>query len=111
MTAQDSGFRRGEVWAAKLPGTPTEKYYLVVSNDRRNAALGTALVVRITSSPNRPSIPTIVEIPEGECVFGRVLCDEIEWLYPEDVRAKLGAFSAQAMQAVTAGLGAAVGKT
>lgn len=108
MTASDSGFRRGELWAATLPGMPSEKYYLVVSNNRRNQKLGTALVVRVTSSVHKPLVGSMVEIPHGEPLMGRVLCDEIEWMYPEDARAKVGAFSPATMRRVALGLKAAL---
>ena len=104
----DVTFLRGEVWAATLPGMKNEKYYLVVSNNARNRALGTALVVRITSS-DKPELASIVQIPPNECVTGRVLCDDIEDIWPEDVRQKLGAFSISTMRNVGAGLAAALG--
>jgi mRNA interferase MazF len=109
MSAVDSGFRRGELWAATLPGVSSEKYYLVVSNNGRNQKLGTALVVRLTSGVHKPLVGSMVEIPHGEALMGRVLCDEIEWMYPEDVRAKIGAFSPLSMRLVATGLKAALG--
>ncbi len=106
MTAR--AFLRGEVWAAILPGMTEEKYYLVVSGNARNRALGTALVVRITSS-NKPDISSIVRIPFGECVEGRVLCDDIEDMWADDARQKLGAFSGSTMRLVSDGLAVALG--
>lgn len=108
MSAMDSGFRRGELWVATLPGMPSEKYYLVVSNNLRNQKLGTALVTRLTSSIHKPLVGSMVEIPDGEPLMGRVLCDEIEWMYPEDARTKIGAFSPPTMRLVATGLKAAL---
>ena len=108
MSAVDSGFRRGELWAATLPGMPSAKYYLVVSNNRRNQKLGTALVTRITSGVHKPLVGSMVEIPDGEPLMSRVLCDEIEWMYPEDGRAKVDAFSPPTMRLVATGLKAAL---
>lgn len=100
-------FTRGEVWAANIPGGPDEeKYYLVVSNNQRNRALGTALAARITSS-NKPDLESIVTIPAKECVEGRVLCDDIYELWEEDARAKLGALSPRVMDLVNPALMAA----
>lgn len=109
MAAVDSGFRRGELWAATLPGMSSEKYYVVVSNNRRNQKLGTALVTRITSSVHKPHVGSMVEIPDREPLMGRVLCDEIEWIYPEDARSKIGAFSPPTMRLIEVGLKAALG--
>ena len=99
----EATFLRGEVWAATLPGMTEEKYYLVVSSNARNRTLKTALVVRITSS-NKPDISSIVRIPSGECVTGRILCDDIEDIWPEDARRRLGALSVGTMHLVNDGL-------
>lgn len=104
----DQVFLRGEVWAAVLPGMTEEKYYLVVSSNARNKALKTSLVVRITSS-DKPDISSIVRIPFGECVNGRVLCDDVEDMWPEDAKRKLGAFSVTTMHLVNSGLAVALG--
>lgn len=99
---------RGRLYAAVIPPLEVEKYYLVVSNNRRNAGLGTALVVRLTTSP-KPELPSIVVLPPGEALTGRVLCDDIEVMYLEDVRRSMGALSPPTMRAVGAALSAALG--
>ena len=106
----DIRFFRGEVWAAVLPGMTEDNYYLVVSSNSRNRALRTCLVVRITST-DKPDIPSIVRIPNGECVTGRVLCDDVEDMWPEDARTKLGAFTPSTMQMVNAAIAVALGLT
>ncbi|HEV7184980.1 MAG: type II toxin-antitoxin system PemK/MazF family toxin [Actinomycetales bacterium] len=100
-------FLRGEVWAATLPGMNDEKYYLVVSNNRRNQRLNTCLVVRITTS-KKPEIPSIVILPDREVLSGRVLCDDIEEMWPEDARRRLGGLSPATMSAVDQALAAAL---
>jgi mRNA interferase MazF len=85
-----------------------EKYYVVVSNNGRNQGLGTALVARITTS-NKPELASIVRVPLGEPVSGRVLCDDIEDIWEDDVRSLLGAFSPTTMRLINAGLVAALG--
>ena len=89
-------FVRGQVYFASLPGVDGEKPYLIVSNNARNAALGTALAARITTS-SKAHVRTAVAIPAGECCVGYVLCDDIEPLYPEDVRRLVGGLSMPVM--------------
>ena len=98
---------RGRVYAAVIPPLEVEKYYLVVSNNRRNTALGTALVVRLTTSA-KPALPSIVVLPSGEALVGRVLCDDIELMWQDDVRRDLGALSPPTMRRVAQGLSAAL---
>lgn len=55
-----------------------EKPHLIVSNQHRNRALDTVVCVRITTSPNPPSIPSVVAIEDRSgSVVGRVLCDQL----------------------------------
>ncbi|GAA1212992.1 type II toxin-antitoxin system PemK/MazF family toxin [Rhodoglobus aureus] len=103
-----TNFLRGQIYAATLPGMTAEKYYVVVSNNGRNRSLGTALVARITTS-DKPELASIVRVPFGEPVSGRVLCDDIEDIWEDDVRSLLGAFSPATMRLVDAGLAAALG--
>jgi mRNA interferase MazF len=99
---------RGQVCAATIPPMDQEKYYLVVSNNRRNKALETVLVARITSS-EKPNLSSIVSLPAGECVYGRVLCDDLVEMWPDDdVRTILGGLSTAAMRLVDAGLRSAL---
>lgn len=102
----DGQFYRGVIYAAFLEHVGEEKYYVVVSNNGRNRQLDTALAARITSSP-KPPIASIVPIQPGERVHGSVLCDDIEVLYPGEVRNSLGAFSPSMMRKIDEGLRAA----
>jgi mRNA interferase MazF len=101
---------RGRVYAAKLPHIDAnhEKYFLVVSNNRRNGQLPQVLVVRLTTSP-KPQVPSVVELGHPEPFVGRALCDDIETLYPDEVTRDLGALTPGAMARVEAGLRAALG--
>lgn len=94
---------RGRVYAALIIGIDTEKYFVVVSNNRRNAALPSALAVRITSSV-KPAIATIIELSMNDPVQGRVLCDDIVEIYGDEVRRDLGALSPTTMQSIGRGL-------
>ncbi len=98
---------RGRVYAAKLSNIKDEKYFLVVSNNQRNAHLPQVLAVRLTTSP-KPSIPSIVEIGKGEVFLGRAVCDDIVELYEDEIQRDLGALSPSAMSAVGNGLKAAL---
>ena len=102
-----TAFVRGQVYFAQLPGIDGEKPYLIVSNNARNTALGTALAVRITTSGKR-HVRTAIPLPDGECCVGYALCDDIEPLYPEDVRRLAGALSPPTMLRVADGLRAAL---
>jgi mRNA interferase MazF len=100
-------FLRGQVYRAKL-GNAEPKYYLVVSNNRRNGALDDVLVVRLTTS-DKPSLPSIVELGHGEPFIGRACCDDITWMEEAEVQAYLGALSPAAMARINVGLLAALG--
>jgi mRNA interferase MazF len=98
---------RGRVYAAELQHIEGQKYFLVVSNNRRNAALVQVLAVRLTTSP-KPAIPSIVELGPSEVFAGRAVCDDITELYRDEVRRDLGALTPGAMAAVDSGLRAAL---
>lgn len=98
---------RGRVYAALLTHVGSEKYFVVVSNNRRNRYFEQVLAVRITSTP-KPPIPSIVELGGSEVISGRVVCDDIVELYPDEVRRDLGALSPAAMARVGLGLKAAL---
>lgn len=99
---------RGRVYAAMLDESVGEKLYLVVSNNQRNRALGSALVARLTTT-RKPDYPSIVVLSDAEDFAGsRVLCDDIEDIYEAEVVRDAGALSARAMAAVDDGLRAAL---
>lgn len=99
---------RGRVYSAVLSGLEAvgEKYYLVTSNNRRNAALNSVLAVRLTTSA-KPAIPSIVETDPADVFVGRVVCDDVVELWDDEVRRDLGAMSPQTMRRVADGLRAA----
>jgi mRNA interferase MazF len=100
---------RGRVYAAIFEHIRDEgeKYYLVVSNDDRNRRLPQALAVRLITTP-KPRISSIVELDQRETFCGRVLCDDIVVLYPDEVTRDLGALTPGAMARVEDGLRAAL---
>lgn len=99
---------RGRVYEAVLEHIAEPKYYLVVSNNIRNRKLPQVLAVRLTTT-KKPPMPSIVELGAAEVFHGRVLCDDIEAIWPDEVRRDLGALTPNAMAQVEAGLRAALG--
>jgi mRNA interferase MazF len=100
---------RGRIYRAHLSHIGEDKYFLVVSNNRRNRAFEQVLAVRLTTTPPRDERPAMVPLGPGEIMTGWVSCDDIEVLYDDEVRADLGAITAPAMRCVEAGLRAARG--
>lgn len=98
---------RGQVYRAKL-GNTEPKYYLVVSNNRRNAALDDVLVVRLTTTA-KPRIPSIVELGSPDPFTGRACCDDITWMTETEVQEYLGALVPATMRRIDEGLRAALG--
>jgi mRNA interferase MazF len=100
---------RGRMYRAHLSHIGEDKYFLVVSNNRRNRAFEQVLAVRLTTTPPRDERPAVVPLGPGEIMTGWVSCDDIEVVYDDEVRADLGAITAPAMRRVEAGLRAALG--
>lgn len=98
---------RGRVYAARLTGSPEDKYFLVVSNNRRNRNLPQVLAVRLTTTP-KPALPSIVALPSAEVFTGSVVCDDIVEIWADEVKRDLGALSPAAMSAVARALAAAL---
>lgn len=83
------------------------KLFVVVSNNSRNRNLPSVLGVRLTTTA-KPRLPSIVELPVGEPVMGRAVCDDITELWEDEVIATLGGLSVKAMAAINRGLAAAL---
>lgn len=93
---------RGQVWWVDIPRVG-RKPLLVVSNNNRNRALPSVLVVRITTAP-KPEVPSVVCLPAGEAVTGSVLCDDILVVPKNRLEKQAGGVSAGAMKRVGDGL-------
>ena len=100
---------RGRIYRAHLTHIGEDKFFLVVSNNRRNRAFEQVLAARLTTTPPRGERLAMVPLGPGEIMTGWVSCDDIEVLYDDEVRADLGAITAPAMRRVEAGLRAALG--
>ena len=102
---------RGRIYRAHLAHIGEDKFYLVVSNNRRNRAFEQVLAARLTTTPPRAERPAMVPLGPGEVMAGWISCDDIETVYDDEVRADVGAITAPAMRRVEAGLRAALGMT
>jgi mRNA interferase MazF len=100
---------RGRIYRAHLDHIEQDKYFLVISNNRRNRAFEQVLAIRLTTTKPRDSRPAMVELGPGEAMTGWASCDDIETVYDDEVRADMGAVTAQTMRRVEAGLRAALG--
>lgn len=100
---------RGRIYRAHLAHIGEDKFFLVVSNNRRNRAFEQVLAARLTTTPPRDMRPAMVPLGKDEVMTGWVSCDDIEILYDDEVRADVGAVTAQTMRRVEVGLRAALG--
>lgn len=98
---------RGQVVQVAIPGVPEPKLCVVVSNNRRNRALPTVLVVRLTTT-GKPDIPSIVRLPESEAFHGVAVCDDILEVFEDEVLATRGGLTPAGVRAVEDGLRAAL---
>lgn len=104
-----TGMLRGRIYRAHLSHIGDDKFFVVVSNNRRNRAFQNVLAARLTTTPPRDARPAMVPLGAAEVMAGWVSCDDIETLYDDEMRADIGALSVPAMQRVEAGLRAALG--
>ena len=95
------------MYFAAIPNAGT-KPVVVVSNNGRNRALPDVIVARVTSAP-KPTLASIVPIPDGEPVAGSVLCDDLFVLPKADLHRYVGGLSRPTMRNVDAGLLVALG--
>ncbi len=100
---------RGRIYRAQLTHIGEDKFFLVVSNNRRNRAFEQVLAVRLTTSPPKAERPAMVPLGPEEVMTGWVSCDDIETIYGDEVRADIGAITAPAMRRIDTGLRAAFG--
>lgn len=102
---------RGRIYRAHLTHIGEDKFFLVVSNDRRNRAFEQVLAARLTTTAPKAERPAMVPLGPEEVMAGWVSCDDIETIYDDEVRADVGAITAPAMRRIEAGLRAALGMT
>ncbi len=97
-------YLRGTIWGFAFDPEGSPKPALIVSNNPRNRSPWPHVhVVRITTAPKQPRA-TIVEIPSGEGVTGRVICDDLTPVRKDRLGDRIGALSPATMRRVDAAL-------
>lgn len=88
-------------------GLAEAKRLVVVSNNRRNRALGSVLAVRLTTTP-KPDIPSIVPLERDDQMSGVACCDDIVEVFEDEVVQVVGALTTGTMTRIGRGLAAAL---
>jgi mRNA interferase MazF len=100
---------RGQIFHIDEEGVGPH-YWLVVSNNRRNAHLSQVLTVMLTTTRPRSPRASWVPLVQGQDSFaGWVNCDDIGPHYRADLGPVSGALSPATMRRVDAGLAFALG--
>lgn len=95
---------RGQVFHVDLDGIGPH-YWLIVSNNQRNAHLHDILSVMITTTPPRSPRASYVPLAKGQDPFeGWVRCDDIGPLFRDELGPVQGSLSPGTMRLVDAGL-------
>ena len=102
-----TSLRRGQVIRAEV-GQSEPKLFAIVSNNSRNRNFDQVLAVRMTTTTKHER-PSIIELGSSEAFNGRIICDDIETIWEDEVLAVLGGLSPKAMQELYGGLMAALG--
>ena len=100
---------RGQVFYVDLPEAGRH-YWVVVSNNPRNARLSDILATMITTTPPRSPRPSYVPLAGARDAFdGWVKCDRIGPIPKEDLGPVKGGLSRATMRLVDIGLAFALG--
>jgi mRNA interferase MazF len=103
-----TGPLRGQVFHVDIEGIGPH-YYLVVSNNERNAHLGDVLAVMLTTTSPSVHRPSYVPLVRGPDPFeGWAKCDDLGPLYRDELGPVKGALSPGTMRRVNVGLAAAL---
>jgi mRNA-degrading endonuclease toxin of MazEF toxin-antitoxin module len=95
---------RGQIFRVDVEGVGPH-YWLVVSNNPRNAHLSDVLTVMLTTTPPRSPRASYVPLAKGQDPFeGWVKCDGIGPHYRDELGPVKGALSPGTMRLVDAGL-------
>ena len=100
---------RGQVFHVDVEGAGPH-YWLVVSNNKRNASLRDVLAAMLSTTPPRSPRVSYVPLAEGQDPFdGWVKCDDLGPLFRDQLGPVKGALSPATMRRVDAGLAFALG--
>jgi mRNA interferase MazF len=102
--SRSSGPLRGQVFHVDVEGVGPH-YWLIVSNNQRNAHLQDVLAVMLTTTAARAPRVSYVPLTKGQDPFeGWVRCDDIGPLYRDELGPVKGALSPGTMRRVDVGL-------
>lgn len=93
---------RGQIYRADIGFGA--KPWLVVSNNRRNAALGDWLAVRVTTTTKHANLPTWIALAPADPIVGWIVCDDLQQLARDELTERLGALTPATMARVNTGL-------
>lgn len=92
------------MWEFAFESGSAPKPAVIVSNNARNGSGWPQVhVVRVTTAPRQP-LPTLVELPAGEGVTGRVVCDDLTPVPKRELGRQIGALSPATMRRIDAAL-------
>lgn len=98
---------RGRIYGAQIEDRD-ERYYLAVSNNQRNARLGTFLAVRSTTT-HKPALPSIVQLSHTDARWtGSISCDDIDKIYTDEITRDYGGRPVNTLRRVDDALRAAL---
>jgi mRNA interferase MazF len=89
--------RGGVYWADLGNG---RKPWVVLSNNRRNRALPSVLVARVTTMPTQAGLPTWVPLTDNDPLTGFVITDDVEHVRKQCLDEYLGTLSPETVAAV-----------
>ena len=95
---------RGQVFLALHPDLNEKKFFVVVSNNKRNRALDSVLCLRITST-DKSHIPTCVSIPANmSSLSGYIVCEDVYLFYKDELGRHVTALTDPTMSEVESAL-------
>ncbi|MGH9000513.1 MAG: type II toxin-antitoxin system PemK/MazF family toxin [Acidimicrobiia bacterium] len=96
----DEQYLRGTVWEyAFEDGAAPEPGVIVSNNGRNRSRWPTVHVVRVTTAP-KPQLETIVELGHHEGIKGRIICDDLTFVFKEHLGKRMGALTPGTMRVV-----------
>jgi mRNA-degrading endonuclease toxin of MazEF toxin-antitoxin module len=108
MSSRLAGPLRGQVFRANLDDAGPH-YWVVVSNNPRNANALDVLTTMITTTPPRSPRPSYVPLADADPFEGWVLCDRIGPIRKDELGPVKGGLSRPTMRMVDLGLAFALG--
>lgn len=99
---------RGQLWWMNFDGPAGRRPVIIVSNNGRNRALDSVLVIPLTTAP-RPAMSTVVDMTHQDGPGGRAMCDNIREVPKTRLAAQAGALTPATLRKIEHGLRDALG--